>query len=156
MKENFNPRAPVGRDHLFANFIPRSELFQSTRPCGTRQSSSNESVFLKLEFQSTRPCGTRHNDVMTQDVQDTIISIHAPLWDATLKLTVLVLLFFISIHAPLWDATCNGRKNAPEIKNFNPRAPVGRDTVKISNLLIHFLISIHAPLWDATFSICIR
>ena len=100
----FNPRAPVGRDNLKQDYTPTSLAFQSTRPCGTRQKRS----FEKMSILN--------------------ISIHAPLWDATVSSNPPRFPATISIHAPLWDAT----KHAPGLT------------------LTVIPISIHAPLWDAT------
>ncbi len=81
---------------------------------------------------------------------DVVISIHAPLWDATSYLsgwkrkqekfqstrpcgTRLIdnpsnLGYeMISIHAPLWDATRYMHELSYQEMDFNPRAPVGRD-----------------------------
>ena len=58
-----------------------------------------------------------------------IISIHAPVWGATLILTFAHVSESISIHAPVWGAT--DRK---------------------SHLDMNGEISIHAPVWGATLS----
>ena len=103
--DNFNPRAPVGRDRIVA--LQRQ---------------------LCTAFQSTRPCGTRLWHILLVPVVPCCISIHAPLWDATCVMRAIYFYFnLISIHAPLWDATF-----IDYLRNFTPQ------------------ISIHAPLWDAT------
>ena len=56
-----------------------------------------------------------------------IISIHAPVWGATLYLYYLYLSLFISIHAPVWGATLIAKDCDAED-----------------------YISIHAPVWGAT------
>ena len=126
----------MGRDHnnlLLQGFRIR---FQSTRPCGTRQSYDVAVQDGMIEFQSTRPCGTRlENDYKNKKIIS-CISIHAPLWDATNKSANTGTITNISIHAPLWDATF--RRECLTIRlliYFNPRAPVGRDR----NILYHLL-----------------
>ena len=79
--------------------------FQSTRPCGTRPTVELWNLAM-IKFQSTRPCGTRrqmYEEVnmlsaknfnprapvgrdlsLSQYPNSMVISIHAPLWDATL------------------------------------------------------------------------
>ena len=56
-----------------------------------------------------------------------VISIHAPVWGATLELLLDGYTIRISIHAPVWGATC--------------------ETVFLEYFEI---ISIHAPVWGAT------
>ncbi len=55
----FNPRARVGRDLVSTLPVPRSTMFQSTRPRGARPAriAASEAA---IAFQSTRPRGARH------------------------------------------------------------------------------------------------
>ena len=59
---------------------------------------------MKKIFQFTLPCGERP---LKDDVEnfDYIISIHAPVWGATIASSNILFLIFISIHAPVWGAT---------------------------------------------------
>ena len=40
------------------------------------------------------------------------VSIHAPAWDATFFVVIIVYIYNVSIHAPAWDATTNRRVEA--------------------------------------------
>ena len=99
-----------------------------------------------------------------------LISIHAPVWGATLMKSANTIKVLISIHAPVWGATrivlairaargfqstrpCGARpavaSDGTRPHHFNPRARVGRDgdgSVQAGN----GEISIHAPVWGAT------
>ena len=55
-------------------------------------------------FQSTLPCGERHTNVPSPVFQ-----------------------LRISIHAPMWGATLRQRLSQKRLKNFNPRSHVGSD-----------------------------
>ena len=148
------------------------------------------SIVILLTFQSTRPCGARrhlcaktrqcpHFNPRARVGRDglhlrvngqVIISIHAPVWGATLVRP-------IHVEPPKFQSTrpcgarhetypegnkdgafqstrpCGARRTYPRKRcserYFNPRARVGRDMFK---LLLHtnVTISIHAPVWGAT------
>ena len=121
---NFNPRTHVGCDHSLQPSMDWPRKFQSTHPCGVRHYKGPKLIAIKS------------------------ISIHAPMWGATIPIntTFLYPAFqsthpcgvrqsllidihppYISIHAPMWGATFHLRKQ-----------------------LRVYLISIHAPMWGAT------
>ena len=123
--KHFNPRARVGRDCPLTPCFSTGTPFQSTRPCGARPKSYHVALKIVL-FQSTRPCGVRHQwahePCFYAEFQSTRpcgarppigdllhvvydISIHAPVWGATLCFYVGSLYCHISIHAPVWGAT---------------------------------------------------
>ena len=122
------------------------DWFQSTHPCGVRLNAEMSGT-TELMFQSTHPCGVRlcaddfhaarHSfNPRTRVGCDSYksceftggdVSIHAPVWGATGKITPLVHSFVVSIHAPVWGAT----------RHF------------VSSRHSPF-VSIHAPVWGAT------
>ena len=55
-------------------------------------------------FQSTHPCGVRH--VGRVNATGGSVSIHAPVWGATVALITPIAICLVSIHAPVWGATC--------------------------------------------------
>ena len=57
-------------------------VFQSTHPCGVRPSPTRL-LFLPSKFQSTHPCGVRQDMNIDSIVVD--VSIHAPVWGATIE-----------------------------------------------------------------------
>ena len=120
--------------------------FQSTHPCGVRQSISKAFRQLKT-FQSTHPCGVRPLCVLGKVWLS--VSIHAPVWGATGYSFIVSGCGWgfqsthpcgvrhwavcgryrgeVSIHAPVWGATLQTHP-----KTFPCR------------------VSIHAPVWGAT------
>ena len=97
-------------------------------------------------FQSTHPCGVRHPYEDT--AREVWVSIHAPVWGATVKNPLLntrmvfqsthpcgvrhdmldnILYGEVSIHAPVWGATRTAHK-----------------------MRVEQIVSIHAPVWGAT------
>ena len=76
------------------------------------------------------------------------VSIHAPVWGATLVGAAIVSVCVVSIHAPVWGATKTTTVSIMS-RCFNPRTRVGCDAH--SNLFIKTdKVSIHAPVWGAT------
>ena len=144
---NFNPRTPVGCDHIWGHMRDQLILFQSTHPSGVRPTrrrwarhilhisihapqwgatSPGAIVVAMSEFQSTHPSGVRLSLAhRTGAIQN--ISIHAPQWGATVAHAQVHDGLVISIHAPQWGATFGEQDHGPE-----------QD------------ISIHAPQWGAT------
>ena len=61
----------------------------------------------------------------------------------------------VSIHAPAWDATAGTTSEAALDTRFNPRARVGRDGSWTAPAKpgCRQDVSIHAPAWDATLSV---
>ena len=103
-----------------------------------------------------------------QALQD--VSIHAPVWGATLLGDSTTIEWYVSIHAPVWGATllaerfgrcivfqsthpCGVRhfdeSNFGSDECFNPRTRVGCDLPNISAYRYN-MVSIHAPVWGAT------
>ncbi len=77
------------------------------------------------------------------------VSIHAPVWGATqASLAGIDTLQQVSIHAPVWGATRKVSETAPT-GCFNPRARVGRDSFT-ALIVASDQVSIHAPVWGAT------
>ena len=58
-------------------------------------------------FQSTHPCGVRHDDL--DKTKYLGVSIHAPVWGATIVTHKTFLSSRVSIHAPVWGATATGQ-----------------------------------------------
>ena len=122
---NFNPRTRMGCDPDLAPSIRMPILFQSTHPYGVRR-VKNDNCLKSILFQSTHPYGVRPRSPAVLEpllsFQSTHpygvrrigaklqsycrhISIHAPVWGATVIQLNRRLLFSISIHAPVWGAT---------------------------------------------------
>ena len=59
-------------------------------------------------FQSTPPYGGRR-DEMEDDGAYYVVSIHAPVWGATLLRASTLIYPRVSIHAPVWGATSGGQ-----------------------------------------------
>ena len=103
---------------------------------------------ITMLFQSTHPCGVRQT--LTGKTQTAYVSIHAPVWGATcffkgflfassfnprtrvgcdensIKVAYKLL---VSIHAPMWGATKFWIVCHPNL-GFNPRTRVGCDTLR--------------------------
>ena len=77
-------------------------------------------------FQSTHPCGVRPH-IHTCSISRSSVSIHAPLWGATVVQYRQQETKEVSIHAPLWGATPLDRVWTLGTACFNPRTPVGCD-----------------------------
>ena len=106
-RDDFNPRSPVGSDYIKGNGYTLRELFQSTLPCGERQSCA------------------------TWDSTANGISIHAPLWGATVPLSA------SRPSQKLFQSTlpCGERHASWRLcffrSHFNPRSPVGSDSIRL-------------------------
>ena len=79
----FNPRTHVGCDPFFTYLLCQLFAFQSTHPRGVRHALLFV-LFQFCPFQSTHPRGVRRSD-LTNAERQTMISIHAPTWGATLN-----------------------------------------------------------------------
>ena len=121
--------------------------FQSTHPSGVRQTSSTHIVNLPYFNPRTpvgcdlsrAPCGADDN-----------ISIHAPQWGATLRLSANRRVMSISIHAPQWGAT--QRVQYPLLLGLiSIHAPQWGATTRTFVWAKFRRISIHAPQWGATY-----
>ena len=121
----FNPRTRMGCDYQVHFLSLGNNLFQSTHPYGVRR-VKNDNCLKSILFQSTHPYGVRPRSPAVLEpllsFQSTHpygvrrigaklqsycrhISIHAPVWGATVIQLNRRLLFSISIHAPVWGAT---------------------------------------------------
>ena len=122
--KSFNPRTRVGCDPAKILIKCSAFLFQSTHPCGVRPL-----MIVKLKgwllFQSTHPCGVRPHGKTTTKPSNRFnprtrvgcdfntngnrhkqkVSIHAPVWGATLEQASKTVTGDVSIHAPVWGAT---------------------------------------------------
>ena len=77
------------------------------------------------------------------------VSIHAPVWGATLDGPPMRTRLNVSIHAPVWGAT-KPLTEKPELIRFQFTHPCGvRPLFKFPACLLA-LVSIHAPVWGAT------
>ena len=144
---DFNPRTPVGCDGYFIALSQAGQVFQSTHPSGVR------------------PGG--YGSISRQ----TVISIHAPQWGATLLCPYRFRGDAISIHAPQWGATQwsfdrrldvlfqsthpSGVRPAPHRRTvtrgkFQSTHPSGVRRVGRILAMDDDGISIHAPQWGAT------
>ena len=140
--------APQWGATFLTNFSPFSEVFQSTHPSGVRLKSKIDTTATEL-FQSTHPSGVRRLRPVLHTVHGRI-SIHAPQWGATLRLSTNRRVISISIHAPQWGATYLTIRWKRKPADFNPRTPVGCDHVIRLAPRVRHVISIHAPQWGAT------
>ena len=70
------------------------------------------------------------------------------MWGATLVYPKITDLKRISIHAPVWGATVRTVTTVTTV-NFNPRTRVGCDN-QVLDIISQIDISIHAPVWGAT------
>ena len=141
--------APVWGATLAAQAQQANNMFQSTHPCGVRP-LSNAVTNALIGFQSTHPCGVRL--LFKAILLDCTVSIHAPVWGATLNPPGQRLVFDVSIHAPVWGATKAGAL-FDILRCFNPRTRVGCDAHGPA-LLRPRCVSIHAPVWGATVHKC--
>ena len=87
---DFNPRAPVGRDSHDGSKVLYDKEFQSTRPCGTRPTTRTDRTARGGNFNPRAPVG-RDAAFFAAFTMLKAISIHAPLWDATVKILFPVL-----------------------------------------------------------------
>ena len=107
---DFNPRARVRRDELFADLgITNAQIYGCQL----------------LDFNPRAPCGARHHPhnytASCQEFQST-----RPVWGATAMMSndVIVREEFQSTR-PVWGATSRNRSTGSRPRNFNPRAPCG-------------------------------
>jgi len=102
---HFNPRAPVGRDSLeMRELIKCLKNFNPRAPVGRDNKRVLQKSWNHRYFNPRAPVGRDDRERLEQ-YQMPIISIHAPLWDATGTTDFKYSFDVISIHAPLWDAT---------------------------------------------------
>ena len=142
----FNPRTHVGCDLRAMRQELGSKAFQSTHPRGVRRYVFAE-VRTFWSFQSTHPRGVRR--ILNLQPKRTKVSIHAPTWGATIKVSDIPHRAKVSIHAPTWGATsydhvdCGCKefqsthprgvrpfrwsRPSPPYTRFNPRTHVGCD-----------------------------
>ena len=165
-------------------------LFQSTRPCGARHQLSL-SVYFDLRFNPRARVGrdgvstgkstqTKRFNPRARVGRDlsspsvflcNSVSIHAPVWGATV---ITIQTWFesgVSIHAPVWGATINAvatyrrkkfqstrpcgarRSNVPGVgrgSGVSIHAPVWGATIVGGDIIYNDIVSIHAPVWGAT------
>ena len=137
--------APVWGAKYTASMSMHAIAFQSTHPCGVRNSTLSP-FFARTRFQSTHPCGVRRwgNIACLSDkrfnprtrvgceitlrfrVLHYAVSIHAPVWGAKYNTSLSCTTLCVSIHAPVWGAKLGYRVF------LNKKG-----------------VSIHAPVWGA-------
>ena len=147
----FNPRTPVGCDYSINAFCSQSSSgFNPRTPVGC-DAFLRDRLTLSQMFQSTHPCGVRQTWALLAK-QKADVSIHAPLWGATLCMVNLSMSNQVSIHAPLWGATLLSPTEQTFGNRVSIHAPLWGATVKAvqQTLVDKFRVSIHAPLWGAT------
>ena len=171
----FNPRARVGRDHLYRSDREIMEQVSIHAPAwgATWFAPRRRSVCTVSIHAPAWGATSQETSCMGWHK----VSIHAPAWGATDKLGIEWLPFLVSIHAPAWGATLELWRPRAAIGCFNPRARVGRDwnlscvparrqsfnpraRVGRDPLLLQvpqpLLVSIHAPAWGATSPVEVR
>ena len=95
-----------------------------------------------IEFQSTLPYGERRKNILLP-VAKCPVSIHAPVWGATLRLRKPDCLNPVSIHAPVWGAT-----DLAGLKDLGKR--VFQSTLPYGERLDHGHILIKGGLFQST------
>ena len=122
--------------------------FQSTHPSGVRRVCVPASTHCAGDFNPRTPVGCDH--VQRAVGEQLAISIHAPQWGATRRLSGHhLLLLFQSTH-PSGVRRPGHHLGGEAYRNFNPRTPVGCDDAVTPIIAGVAVISIHAPQWGAT------
>ena len=144
----FNPRARMGRDDTFCNWIKSLPWFQPTRPHGARLPTSCP----PKQRKSFNPRARMGRDGKQADQRNQgSVSTHAPAWGAT-------------PYSRPWRLTSTsfnprarmGRDLRNQFHNFcnslcfNPRARMGRDPDGLEQTHVGQWVSTHAPAWGAT------
>ena len=80
---------------------------------------------------------------------ESLVSIHAPTWGATLASVLVVVGRAVSIHAPTWGATVLLRWMLQLGYLFQSTRPRGARPLDETQFLCQ-IVSIHAPTWGAT------
>src|SRR5699024_2090333 len=114
---------------------------------GATAASDSDSMNNKT-FQSTHPQGVRLQGQL-QQLQDTLISIHAPTRSATAIGRRKFLRSTISIHAPTRSATAD-RNSVGKAVRISIHAPTTSATKVVGVSDLSTYISIHAPTRSAT------
>ena len=120
--------------------------FQSTHPCGVRPST----YFISLNGFSFNP-RTRvgcDNPKAKFDLLFGYVSIHAPVWGATMSVPKSGTWNLVSIHAPVWGATSMSCL-VMVVPKFQSTHPCGVRPLN-GGFLWATYVSIHAPVWGAT------
>ena len=120
--------------------------FQSTHPCGVRPQPCVCEIRKSRGFNPRTRVGC--DKIVDDKTAPVDVSIHAPVWGATLVCLPPLRWFRVSIHAPVWGATRN-QSNQKSKPSFNPRTRVGCDEPALATVDIK-AVSIHAPVWGAT------
>ena len=124
------------------------KVFQSTLPYGERPPEGQRRNGT-VRFQSTLPYGERPGCPQTLPCK-TSVSIHAPVWGASLRISSTAAAGSVSIHAPVWGATLDVYNHIILERVFQSTLPYGeRPSVSVP-FAFTALVSIHAPVWGAT------
>ena len=97
----FNPRTRVGCD-LRVLKITLTLVFQSTHPCGVRLPKPSKKLPKNSFNPRTRVGCDGYNYI---NDYNRLVSIHAPVWGATMLVSSSLIIICVSIHAPVWGAT---------------------------------------------------
>ena len=144
---HFNPRTPVGCDHIMAVNNSTIMAFQSTHPSGVRRGVGGQPI-VSLYFNPRTPVGCDASISDSHDSSSRFQSTHPsgvrpPVhgWGHESR--------DFNPRTPVGCdlATCTSRATAT---HFNPRTPVGCDRRRQLRVASGVDISIHAPQWGAT------
>ena len=126
VRQNFNPRTPVGCDRLAMRRVRGRGNFNPRTPVGCDH-GVRRVLPPRQDFNPRTPVGCDGRRLSGAPGLGRI-SIHAPQWGATVCSTGPRSRRWISIHAPQWGATGRHHCNGANPVDFNPRTPVGCDT----------------------------
>ena len=124
--DGFNPRARMGRDMPGRDWGSIVILFQSTRPYGAR------------------PYLLTHHDVPYNKV-----SIHAPVWGATIHSCEMMIIAMFQSTRP-YGARLSSKTVSMAYCRFQSTRPYGARHQAVSSGRQNCPVSIHAPVWGAT------
>ena len=143
----FQSTLPYGERPTSRFLGPTTESFNPRSRMGSDRSSSVSVADVK-QFQSTLPYGERRG-VQEEFAAMTSVSIHAPVWGATMAR-------WIRSHIRRFQSTLPygerqiGFDGYNSVKtSFNPRSRMGSDSTFLLFGLLG-IVSIHAPVWGAT------
>ena len=78
------------------------------------------------------------------------VSIHAPVWGATVRTNAVAPAAKVSIHAPVWGATLQEATGGLISRPFQSTHPCGVRQLSVIGVQPTNYVSIHAPVWGAT------
>ena len=140
MQKSVSIHAPVWGATTITNTLNLDQLFQSTHPCGVRQSASSHYRCSRRFNPRTRVGCDR---ARPRCWHDDMVSIHAPVWGATDGIKYPRTWDLVSIHAPVWGATRISHATQSSYHCFNPRTRVGCDAKNILIIILSKFQSTH-------------